>query len=172
MSAPDRFVLDANAFIEAHQRYYGFDICPGYWTALKRQYELARLCSIDKIKAELLAQKDELTEWAKLKIPAGFFKQTADQSVIRTYSKLMEWVQSEVQYNTAAKAGFAKAADGWLVAYAKTNGLTVVTLETESADAKKTVPIPNLCSQFAVPCINPFSMLRTLGVRMGLKKRK
>lgn len=25
------FLLDANVFIEAKNRYYGFDICPGFW---------------------------------------------------------------------------------------------------------------------------------------------
>jgi hypothetical protein len=26
------FVLDANVFIEAHRRYYAFDIAPLFWT--------------------------------------------------------------------------------------------------------------------------------------------
>ena len=31
---PARFVLDANAFIQAKRRFYPFDVCPGYWGAL------------------------------------------------------------------------------------------------------------------------------------------
>ena len=30
----NRYLLDANPFIEAKNRYYGFDICPGFWTAI------------------------------------------------------------------------------------------------------------------------------------------
>ena len=29
MSAGKRYLLDANMFIRAHQKYYGLDICPG-----------------------------------------------------------------------------------------------------------------------------------------------
>lgn len=29
------FLLDTNVFIEAHQRYYGLDLCPGFWDALR-----------------------------------------------------------------------------------------------------------------------------------------
>ena len=25
------YLLDANVFIEAKKRYYGFDFCPGFW---------------------------------------------------------------------------------------------------------------------------------------------
>jgi hypothetical protein len=30
MNVSRRYLLDANAFIEASNRYYGFDICPGF----------------------------------------------------------------------------------------------------------------------------------------------
>ena len=39
MSDGKRYVLDANVFIEAHQRYYALDVCPGFWLALIRQHE-------------------------------------------------------------------------------------------------------------------------------------
>lgn len=31
MTASCAFVLDANVFIEAHRRYYAFDIAPFFW---------------------------------------------------------------------------------------------------------------------------------------------
>ena len=35
MSAtPEKFVLDANVFIQAKRRFYAFDFCPGYWDML------------------------------------------------------------------------------------------------------------------------------------------
>jgi len=29
------YLLDANVYIEAHQRYYGMDLCPGFWRWLE-----------------------------------------------------------------------------------------------------------------------------------------
>ncbi len=42
MSAGKRYVLDANVFIDAHQNYYAFDICPGFWNALIQQHNTSR----------------------------------------------------------------------------------------------------------------------------------
>lgn len=55
MRAETRFVLDANVLIQAHRTYYAFDICPGYWTALLVHHDGERLCSIDRVRSELLA---------------------------------------------------------------------------------------------------------------------
>ncbi len=48
MSDGKQYLLDANVFIEAHQRYYGSDVCPGFWRALIQQHERKRVFSIDK----------------------------------------------------------------------------------------------------------------------------
>ena len=53
-------MLDANPFIEAKNRYYGFDLCPGFWKALIVEQEKGRVCSIDRIFDELTGQGDEL----------------------------------------------------------------------------------------------------------------
>lgn len=58
------YVLDANVFIEAKKRYYGFDICPGFWTYLEREMAAGTVRSIDAINAELLAKVDDLSTWA------------------------------------------------------------------------------------------------------------
>ena len=42
----DTFVLDANIFIEAHRRYYGLDLCPGFWESLRHFAERGRILSI------------------------------------------------------------------------------------------------------------------------------
>lgn len=169
-NVPDRYVLDANVFIEPHQRFYGFDICPGYWTALKRLNQASSICSIDKVRKELLAQDDALSDWVKdLDLP-DFFKQTSDQAVIRQYRDMIAWVQANPQFTNSAKAKFASAADGWLVAFAKVSRKIVVTLEVYDANIKKDVPIPNLCEQFDVPYVDLFEMLRALDVKLSLKK--
>ncbi|MDZ4658022.1 MAG: DUF4411 family protein [Bythopirellula sp.] len=62
-----RYLLDANAFIEAKNRYYGFDLCPGFWASLVAQHGAKRLWSIDRIAAELQEQDDEVKDWVENK---------------------------------------------------------------------------------------------------------
>ena len=59
------YLLDANVFIEAKNRYYGFNFCPGFWDWLIRQNAVGKVASIDKVKGELLKQEDKLSAWAK-----------------------------------------------------------------------------------------------------------
>lgn len=164
----NRYVLDANVFIEAHQRYYPFDVCPGYWKALLDQHEKRRVFSIDRVKDELEEGGDQLENWAKTIAPESFFKKTADMDVVRWYRKMVEWVNNQPQFTDGAKADFAKVADGWLVAYAKRNNLVVVTQEEFSPHAKARVLIPNLCREFKVEYVNTFDMLRELEIRLVL----
>ena len=75
------------------------------------------------------------------------------------------WVQSEPQFFPSAKADFAAKADGWLIANARLNGMVLVTHEVLAPDARKSVPMPNVCAQFGVAYVNTFEMLRDLGTR-------
>ncbi|MEX1097394.1 MAG: DUF4411 family protein [Planctomycetales bacterium] len=172
MSVGKRYVLDANVFIGAHQAHYGFDLCPGFWLALLRQHDSKRVCSIDRIRGELVAGHDDLSEWVKEKAPKTFFKQTADANVVKAFRDMVNWVQNERQFNDEAKAEFASVADGWVVAYAKANGLVVVSHEEYAAEAKRRVPIPNVCLEFGVEYCNTFDMLRDLKVQFILRKKR
>jgi len=84
----------------------------------------------------------------------------------------MTWVNSEPQFAPAAKAQFASVADGWVIAFAKVNGLTVVTHEEYAADVKKKVPIPNVCLEFDVDYVNTFEMLEDLKVKFILSTKR
>lgn len=172
MSVGRGFALDANAFIEAYRSYYGFDICPGFWLALLRQHSAKRVVSIDKIKTELLALNDALNDWVLAKTPSTFFKGTGDKRVADAYKHLVNWVLNEQQFTQEAKAEFSSVADGWLVAYAKVNGLVVVTHEEYAPDVRKKIPIPNVCIEFNVEYCNTFDMLRDLKEQFVLRKRR
>jgi len=156
-----RYVLDTNVLITAHRTYYGFDICPGFWDWLLHQHQRRAVISIDKVKAEI-KEGDALARWVKAKAPSSLFDSTNDQAIISEFARMMNWVQSQ-QFDDAAKAKFAEAADGWVMAYAKVHGDIVVTLEQYDANCKKRVPMPNVCKQFGIRYTDTFTMLRTLG---------
>lgn len=80
----------------------------------------------------------------------------------------MLWVQRNHQYFDRAKAKFATEADGWLVAYAKVHGVTVVTNEQPRPESRNRVLLPDVCAQFDVPYKDTFLMLRELSLRFDL----
>ncbi len=166
MAAMERFLLDANVFINAARDYYPFDLVPGFWACLQEHAATKRLQSIDRVRDELLRCKDDLADWAKSTF-AGAFESTADPDVLATFAQIMTWVESQNQFMDAAKGQFADCADGWIVSYAKVNGLTVVTHEVYSREIRRKVPIPNVCRAFNVRYINTWAMLRALGVRLA-----
>lgn len=158
-----RFVLDANAFVEPKDRYYGFDLCPGYWSALLRQHDAGIVFSIDRIETELKAQDDEIKSWIADRAPNTFFKKTQDQAVIDQFQAMLAWVYAEPQFTSAARTEFASVADGWLIAFAKVTDGSVVTHEEYAPDVKRKVTIPNVCVEFQVPYVNLFEMLNEVG---------
>ncbi len=170
MSVGKRYVLDANVFIQAHKAHYAFGICPGFWRALVRQCKAKKVCSIDRIKAELVVLSDPLADWARQTPPEDFFKGTMDRNVLDAFSKMVQWVQNEPQFTPEAKAEFSSVADGWLIAFAKVNGLVVVTHEVFAPEVRRKVPIPNVCLEFDVEYCDPFEMLHELKEQFILKR--
>lgn len=162
---PAVYLLDANVFMEAHRRYYALDICPGFWECLAHHCREPRLLSIDRVRDEI-SDGDALSSWVK-GAPDELFVSTADQPVVDAFAQIMTWVQENPQFRDEAKAEFAAAADGWLVAYARVHNTVLVTHEAYSPDVKKRVLLPNVCRQFGVPYVDTFSMLRTLEVQFG-----
>lgn len=162
--SPENYVLDASVFIQAKRRFYPFEICPGYWDALRWYREAGRICSVDKVRDELARGSDALWDWAKDVFGETAFHDTA--VAMAEYSAMVAWVQGQSQFFPAAKAEFMAIADGWLAAYAKATGRVLVTLEEHKPDAKSKVPLVNVCRAFNVETITPFEMLRRLGVRL------
>lgn len=164
MSSAPIYVLDTNVFIEAYRRYYAFDIAPAFWKALLTQAQNGNLRSIDRVLDELKRNKDRLSRWATQQFRNSFYS-TKDKQTVREYQRVIAWVQGQSQFTDSAKDDFADGADGWLVAHALTYSCVVVTQEKENRTAKKRVPLPNVCQQFHVTCMDTFEMLRSLGIQ-------
>ena len=158
------FVLDTNVFIEAHRRYYARDLCPGFWDSLTHYSGEGQVLSIDRVRAEMLSNKDQLSEWVN-QAPDSLFVSSADPEVVSAFTDMMDWVQGNEQFQLEAKEEFASVADGWLAAYARIHSAVVVTQEIYSPDVRKRVPLPNVCREFGVDYRNTFAMLRELEVR-------
>lgn len=158
------YVLDANVFIQAKNLHYGFDFCPGFWDWLQEQAGQGGLMSLDKVRDELLAVEDELTDWAK-DLDGGFFQSLTGDHVA-ALAAVSQWANGE-DYEDGAVNIFLQVADYYLVAYALAIGATVVTHEKHS-DSRKKIKIPNACLGVGVSCVTPFEMLRREHARFVL----
>jgi hypothetical protein len=167
MSADRPYVLDSDVFIAAKNSYYAFAICPGFWDSLIHHHGAGNVCSIDRVRSELLAGRktEDLVLWVKGQLPSAFFKETDEEAVLNAYEQVMLWVQRNVQYFDQAKAKFATEADGWLVAYAMVYGLTVITNEQPRPESRNRILLPDVCTQFNVAYKHTFFMLTDLAVQ-------
>lgn len=158
-------LMDADVFISAKNRYYAFDICPGFWDSLVYHLGVGNVRSIDKVRNELLAGRptEDLYQWVK-NLPTQCFLDTTQVDVVNVYADIMRWVQQNPQYFDRAKAKFATEADGWLVAYGVAHGGTVVTNEQPRPESRNRVPLPDICSQFGVAHKDTFEMLKLLQI--------
>ncbi len=166
-TAPAKYVLDANAFIQAKRKFYGLDFCPGYWATLIWHERRGRLCSIDKVRDELLRGADELATWVEQQFGASAFADTSTPEIAAAYAQMLVWVMAQPHFLEAARAEFQQVADGWLAAYAKSAGAVVVTLEEYDPQRRNKVPLVNVCRAFDVETITPFELLRRLGVQLN-----
>jgi hypothetical protein len=159
------YLLDANVFIEAKNRHYGFDLCPGFWTWLDEAHERGLVHSVEKVREELLDGGDELADWAKER---GAMFLPPDDGVVESLRNLAIWA-SGAGYEDAAVSTFLQAGDSYLVAHAGAHGLNVVTHEV-AADTRKKIKIPNACDAMDVKHCTLYAMLKNEGARFVLEE--
>ena len=158
------YLLDANVFIEAKNRQYGFDFCPAFWGWLERANAQGKVFSIQQVGNELHAGEDELSEWGEAQ-GDGFFL-PPDNEVLAAVPRVSTWATGQ-DYAPAAVNTFLQVADYWLVAFAAAYGHTVVTHETP-ANSPKRIKIPNACVGLGVRFMTPYQMLRVERARFVL----
>jgi hypothetical protein len=150
------YLLDANVFIEAKNRYYGFDFCPAFWDWLIASNQVGLVFSIERVSDEIEAGGDELSDWASER-GAGFFL-PPDAAILPALGQLSEWANTQ-NYEPVAVRTFLEGADYYLVAHALAHGHTIVTHEVVSTSTKR-IKIPNACIGLGVRFLTTFDMLR------------
>lgn len=158
------YLLDANVFIEAKRRHYGFDFCPAFWDWLETQQAAGMVFSIEKVGDELRSGNDELSEWADRRGSAFFLP--PDDRLLVSLAAVAEWVRAQT-YRPGAIGAFLDDADYYLVAYAHAHSYVVVTHEVPS-DGVRQVKIPNVAIGMKLKCMTPYEMLRRERARFVL----
>lgn len=159
------YLVDANILIEAKNRYYAFDIAPGFWIWLEQAFRGELATSITAVGDELMRGDDELADWASTH--RDHFR-PIDQRTVRQFGPLTAWVSKQQYTQSAINEFSSEQADYLLIAHAKAHGYTVTTLERPSPGAKNRVRIPDACVAMDVPISDTFTMMRATGAELHL----
>jgi len=135
------YLLDANVFIEAKNRYYDFDVCPAFWDWLVRENAAGKVFSIEAVGDELAAGNDALSAWAKARGSSFFLP--LDAAVLSVLPRVAAWPQGR-SYHPSAITTFLQSADYFLISHALAHNHVVVTHEAGSSGPKR-VKIPEPC---------------------------
>ena len=161
-----RYLLDANVFIEAKNRYYGFDIVPSFWEWLDSRQASHEIASITSIYDELAQGDDDLSDWVKARKGSDWWLDDTDEEIQKSYAAIVVWVMSQ-DFTQEAKDKFLNEADPWLIAKARVLGAKIVTHEGFNLDRKNKVTIPVVCHHFNVGYVDTFELIRSFGDSLG-----
>lgn len=140
------------------------DVVPSFWNKVKELAASGKIISIDKVKKEIYDSEDDLKDWCEHNLPDEFFKDST--GVIPSYAKVVGWANSKSdQYTQQARDTFMDAdeADAWLISYAHTHALPIVTHEVSAPFSKSSIKIPDACKALGVRTLQPMDMFRELG---------
>lgn len=162
------YLLDANVFIEAQNRYYASDIVPAFWDWMDHSLG-PNVATVAPIRDELLVKDDPLGEWIRARRDADWVLPVDDEATQVIFTSIANDL-SQSNYSRPAIEKFLAGADPWLIAKAVAIGAAVVTHEVGSPDARARVPIPNICSPLGIACMNTFDTLRALEAKFHFHK--
>jgi len=160
------YLLDTNIFIEAQNRYYASDICPGFWDWLDDANARGLIASIGEVYDELAGRGDQLAGWIEARRNTGWFLDVTDDATQTAFAEVVHHVESVPRYTRPNKDLFLDGADPWLIAKARTMQWAVATHEQFNEHTTK-VKIPNVCRNFDIASHNTFDILRNLQASFG-----
>jgi hypothetical protein len=159
------YLLDANVFIEAKNRHYGFDFCPAFWDWIIQSHTAGTVFSVQRVEAELVGRGDDLSTWTRQRGDSFFLR--PDNALPASLQTVSAWVSTQ-QYDPGAVATYLQNTDYYLVAYAHAHGHVVVTHEKSAPMSTKTIKIPDVCMGINTAYVTPFEMLRQEHARFVL----
>lgn len=151
-----RFSFDSSALIGAWVRRLPPDVVPSFWQKLGAAIVRGEVRCIDEVQREIEKKTDDLLAWTKnqpsLVIPMSNDVMVAARAIINQFPLLTK------------PGGSRDAADPFVIAFAQTQKITVVT-EEEPSNTPKKVKIPDVCNALGIRCINVYGFVRDQGWR-------
>ena len=153
------YLVDANVFIEAANKYYALEVVPGFWRWMSEAGVRGEVASVIAVRDELEAPP-ELLDWVRDDRRRSLFRDESDPAIQAAYQRVSRWVM-EGDFGAAYQSDFLAGADAWLVAAAVEYKAVVVTHENwiDPRSGSPKVKIPNVCDAFELEYVTTFQML-------------
>ena len=144
------YCFDTSALLDAWVRWYPIDVFPSFWEKMEQLISDDVLLAPDEIYAELERKEDDLHAWVKSRKNMFCSLDIATivevKKILKDHPRLVDTQKGRSQ------------ADPFVIALARTKGLTVVTGESFGTAAKP--KIPYVCGQLGVPSIGIVQFIR------------
>lgn len=150
-----KYSVDASSIIQAWTNRYPIDVLPAFWEDLESLIENGDLRVIDEVYEEIKRKEDKLFAWVKVR-PSLIVE--LDEEVQAAVTEIL----ASHRYLVEEKRG-RSGGDPFVIALAKVRGLTVVTEERMSPSPARKPKIPDVCSAYAIRCINVLDLIRENG---------
>lgn len=157
-----RYLLDADAFIEANNVRYRPAEFPSIWIWIAEKAHEGTVRSVAAVRTEL--HDRQLRDWTDSELPDDFFRQETDEES-EVISRIASRIDLNRQYKDEAKADFLDGADVSLIAHAKAHGFIVVTYEVSAPNSRKKIKIPDIAAEEQVETMPLHDLFRAEGAR-------
>jgi hypothetical protein len=167
------YLIDSNCLIDAMNKHYAIDVCPGFWDWLDEQNEAGSVFSVKKVAEEVARKGGEVAKWVRRKGDKFFLP--AHRDTPQNMQSISLWLFSgEVNFSPRKRAKFLNGADPIIIAQAMSLGYIVVTEETRIEVQPRTsqpcdVKIPNVCDHFGVKSKTLVDLIRATKATFVLK---
>ena len=153
----NKYCIDTNFLIQLKNGPYDFEIAPGFWKWLEKEFSAGTIYSSSIVYKELVDGNDNLAEWIKKRKNSKVF--IAPNDIVQTnHINIANYVVGNYPYYQAQK--FLSKADPWVIAQAMVDNDIVVTFEVIVSPESQKVKIPNICKVFDVSYVTPYIMMR------------
>ena len=159
MSSSEKYLLDANVFIEANKDYYRLSFFDAFWEWLIKGNEQGKAFSVNAVYDEIKERQDMVSTWAENN-KSIFIKQNNES--IKQFTTVTNYINGLDKDQSQKDAFLKSTADIELIAHALAdNQYTIVTHEKyiENENKHSKIKIPNVCKSFNLNYFNTFDML-------------
>ena len=148
------FSIDTSGILDAWVRHYPPDVFPAIWSHMDIAAKNGEIFLIDEVVLELGRKADDVYDWV-------IQRETMIVSISKEIQIHLAEIMSKYGRLVDTKRN-RSGCDPWVIALAKSRGLTVVTAEKASGNLTKP-KIPDVCKDLGISCIEIIDFFRTQG---------
>ena len=166
-----QYLLDTNIYINFYDRAYRFEYFPSFWDAFEKV--LNQYVVLPKIVVEETNKSDEFKKWLEDNFKGEYLNH---KDYAEEWGQIIQHIAQHPCYSDKALIDprswtHEKIADGWLIAIAKKDGLTLVTDERANPTLNAQNPsgaakIPDIAKDFGIKCITLNEFFKEIGFKL------